>query len=82
MLFTMIDAYFDDEKEYQRLINMMKTATTEKSVEKFDSEIYFIEAYERTKERFDNYRAKTEETIVKLKTENEQLKKQLNKKYS
>ena len=85
---TMIDAYFDDEKEYQRLIKMMKTATTEKSVEKFDSEIYFIEAYERTKEayerttkeyertkeRFDNYRKETEEKIAKLTTEIEQLK--------
>ena len=66
---------------------MTKTTTTEKSVEKFDSEIYFIEAYERTKEtyektkeRFDNYRKETEETIAKLKTEKEQLKKQLNKK--
>ena len=35
----MIDAYFDDEEEYQRLINMMNGVTSTQSKEKYDSYI-------------------------------------------
>lgn len=37
VLYAMVDAYFDDENEYWRVINMLKDNTSQESVEKFES---------------------------------------------
>ena len=37
VLCAMIDAYFDDENEYRRVINMLKENTSPESIEKFES---------------------------------------------
>ena len=37
VLYVMVDAYFDDENEYRRVINMLKENTSPESIEKFES---------------------------------------------
>ena len=37
VLYAMVDAYFDDEEEYRRVMTMLKENTSQKSVERFES---------------------------------------------
>ena len=37
VLYAMIDAYFDDENEYEEMINMINNNTSVETIEKFES---------------------------------------------
>ena len=71
---VMIDYFFDDEKEYQRLINMMSGVTSQKNTDRFDSEIRIEEMYRnKLADELADYKAKLAECYEIIESLQEQI---------
>ena len=84
VIYTMIDAYIDDEEEYRRLVNMINKSTSQDTQEAFAAtKEYFINSLQWTKEDLEIAKgdleiAKGDLEIAKgdLETANEKIRKQ------
>ena len=75
VLFTMIDAYFDEENEYQEAIYMLNENTSQESIEKFES----VEIFKNKVSELEKANASANGIISGLEAEIKHLKAQLNK---
>ena len=82
----MTDAYFDEEKEYQKVINMLKEKTHSETIENFETVTIYKNkvselektnnTLEQTNHNLKNANNAANQKISKLKAEIAQLKKQ------
>ena len=75
----MTDAYFDEEKEYQKVINMLKEKTHSETIENFETVTIYknkVSELEKTNNNLKNANNAANQKISKLKAEIAQLKKQ------
>ena len=78
VIYAMIDAYFDDENEYEEMINMINENTTVETIEKFESLDIFknkVLELEKIKATLEKKKANLEKYNANLEKEKANLEK-------